>query len=301
MGNYTFKQAADAWLQTIFKGHADKPNYLKGCKSVRKHLSYFDDMSITEVDAYKVSDYLDTRKVGKTTLKLDVTHIVMILNFATEIIDPETRKPYLPAVPKIARHTLLKKRIALDKGKRPKSLTDENVNALLSTLEKSEWVALRPVVALCLYAGLRIDEAKYLTWGDFDGHEITVQPKGSWSPKNGQTRYIHAVPALVLALSKWRDECVRGGRKLTAGDWICTPAAYKTGQWSNRLGDKLRELWLAAGIYQRGNPIAHALRHTFAIRKCEAGEPITTVRDELGHGSLVITDRYARAARKVKA
>ncbi len=47
-----------------------------------------------------------------------------------------------------------------------------------------------------------------------------------------------------------------------------------------------------AGIDRRVH--AHGLRHTHAAELAREGTPINIIRDDLGHTSLAVTDRYLR-------
>jgi integrase len=40
----------------------------------------------------------------------------------------------------------------------------------------------------------------------------------------------------------------------------------------------------------------HTLRHTFASRLAQAGMPLNTIRELLGHGDMKVTMRYAHLA-----
>jgi site-specific recombinase XerD len=47
-----------------------------------------------------------------------------------------------------------------------------------------------------------------------------------------------------------------------------------------------------AGLEKRVHP--HGLRHTHAAELAREGVPINVIRDQLGHSSLAVTDRYLR-------
>lgn len=60
---------------------------------------------------------------------------------------------------------------------------------------------------------------------------------------------------------------------------------------------QLRDRWEAARK-AAGMPHArwHDLRHTYASWLVQAGQPLTAIRDLLGHSSLAVTNRYAHLA-----
>ena len=54
----------------------------------------------------------------------------------------------------------------------------------------------------------------------------------------------------------------------------------------------LPRLAARAGVDKRVH--AHGLRHTHAAELAREGTPINVIRDDLGHTSLAVTDRYLR-------
>jgi hypothetical protein len=54
----------------------------------------------------------------------------------------------------------------------------------------------------------------------------------------------------------------------------------------------LRRIAAKAGVDKRVHP--HRLRHTHAAELVREGTPVNVIRDQLGHSSLAVTDRYLR-------
>lgn len=56
----------------------------------------------------------------------------------------------------------------------------------------------------------------------------------------------------------------------------------------------LRTVWEhARQTVGRPDPRFHDLQHSYASMLAQAGESMTTVRDLLGHSSLIVTSRYS--------
>jgi integrase len=145
----------------------------------------------------------------------------------------------------------------------------------------------RRFVALCLYAGLRITEARVLDWRDVDelAGELIVR-----DGKGGAFRRVPIAPPLArLFAAVPRDQRrgavagLEGGAPLTRGG-------------AEHIFD--REL-RRAGI----EVTAHALRRAFATRLDELGHSLRVIQELLGHASLATTERYIGVdrARKVAA
>lgn len=279
-----FKTIADQWLDQIEKANEENPkkNYVRSCRYMRTKLHFFDGYDVTKINDKVVSDYLDNRgKLAKSTAALEVTYIRMVLQLAVD-------EGHLPAAPQLRRSKLLKKRLQADKASKPKNLTQDQVNALWSTLEKPEFARLRPIVALGFYAGLRIDEIVNLKWSDVSDDFITIQPKEGWNPKSNRSRHIPVSDRLGVELSKWQN-----GKKVNRDDHVCTMKQSKPRGWEKTHATKcLKELWQKAGIYQEGSPVSHALRHTFASTVLEKGATLVNVKEMLGHADISTTSRY---------
>lgn len=145
----------------------------------------------------------------------------------------------------------------------------------------------RRFVALCLFAGLRITEARLLDWRDVDeiAMELVVR-----DGKGGKSRRVPIAPPLGRLFAavprSERAGAVAGledGRSLTRGG---AEKIFRT---------ELRRV----GIHIT----AHMLRRAFATRLDELGHSLRVIQELLGHTSLATTERYLGVdrARKVAA
>lgn len=136
---------------------------------------------------------------------------------------------------------------------------------------------LTPAVLLSMNTGMRRGELLALRWINVDtkGKQLTIE--GS-TAKSQQTRYIPLNTDALEVLKRWREQAP-GGERVIAID-----TGFKTA-------------W--AALLERAKITSfrwHDLRHHFASRLVQAGVPLNTVRELLGHGSLAMTLRYAHLA-----
>ena len=141
---------------------------------------------------------------------------------------------------------------------------------------------LTPAVLISMNTGMRRGELLALRWANVDmkGKQLTVEGA---TAKAGQTRHIPLNDEALDVLKKWKEQAPAGDRV------IAVDTGFKTA-WASLLErakiTKFR--W-------------HDLRHHFASRLVQAGVPLNTVRELLGHGSMAMTLRYAHLARDQKA
>lgn len=141
---------------------------------------------------------------------------------------------------------------------------------------------LCPAVLLSINTGMRRGELLQLRWAavDMKGKQITVE--GS-TAKSQQTRHIPLNAEALEVLKHWKDQAPDGERVFP----------IDTG---------FKSAW--APLLERAKITSfrwHDLRHHFASRLVQAGVPLNTVRDLLGHASLAMTLRYAHLAPDQKA
>lgn len=143
----------------------------------------------------------------------------------------------------------------------------------------------RRFVGLCLYAGLRIAEARLLDWRDVDelAGELVVR-----DGKGGQSRRV----PICAVLARLLGEVPRHER-------VGAVAGLEGGQPLTRGGAEhifSRELRRAGIVVS-----AHMLRRAFATRIDECGHSLRVIQELLGHSSLATTERYLGVERARKA
>ena len=159
-------------------------------------------------------------------------------------------------------------------------LTDDEVKKLLAAADGE----LLPVVALGLFAGLRL--------GDACRVEASQVRNGVLYVTQGKTGRQIAVP-ICEELAK---------RLPTSEPWMPTLKALYAKSGNDLVDDRMRKLWARAGIvWGKGGTTFHSLRHTYATRLAESGAPQAVIMSLCGHRSVAMSLAYqhlsAQAAR----
>lgn len=176
----------------------------------------------------------------------------------------------------------------------PKALTEDEVNALLDTVEGEEPRALRDRAILeTLYAtGIRISELVGLDLDDVDlidgtarvvgkGDKERVVPVGRTARTALRTYFDTGRGELAGAVARAGGSAVflnaRGGRLTRQGCWKIV----------GRAGER-------AGLAGRLSP--HVLRHSCATHMLDHGADIRVVQELLGHASISTTQVYTKVS-----
>jgi integrase len=136
---------------------------------------------------------------------------------------------------------------------------------------------LTPAVLLSMNTGMRRGELLALRWANVDmkGRQLTIEGA---TAKAGQTRHIPLNAEALDVLRHWKEQAPAGERLFPID------TGFKTA-W----GKLLERAHISAFRW-------HDLRHHFASRLVQAGVPLNTVRELLGHGSMAMTLRYSHLA-----
>lgn len=150
---------------------------------------------------------------------------------------------------------------------------------------KSEREMMRLRIIAALDTGMRAGEMQRLQLCHLDFKQRLVRIPGEIS-KFPKDREIPMTPRLKRALQRRR---------------FLGPDAYVFGNKDGAFVRSFREAWIgvltragfARGLGSRGWDLHwHDLRHEFGSRVLEKGEPISVVRDLMGHQSVLTTERY---------
>ena len=144
----------------------------------------------------------------------------------------------------------------------------------------------RALIAVLWRCGLRITEALSLELRDVDLAAGTLRVRHG---KGDRSRTVGADEQTCALLARWLDR----RRGLGAGaraPVFCTLSGGRLD--TSYIRHLLPRLAGRAGVAKRVH--AHGLRHTHAAELAREGTPINVIRDDLGHTSLAVTDRYLR-------
>jgi site-specific recombinase XerD len=170
----------------------------------------------------------------------------------------------------------------------PEVLSEAEAIALLKACSSRAptGVRNRALIAVLWRCGLRISEALSLELRDIDLQAGTVRVRHG---KGDRSRTVGLDEQTTALLARWLDR----RKKLSPGaraPIFCTLQGGRID--SSYIRRLLPRLAAKAGIDRRVH--AHGLRHTHAAELAREGTPINIIRDDLGHTSLAVTDRYLR-------
>jgi integrase len=151
----------------------------------------------------------------------------------------------------------------------------------LSRDEEAKLVATMTHVGFAEYAtlctflidtGARVGEVLGLEWKDVGPLQVTF-----WDTKNGKARTV-PVTKRVADLLTSLDRKGKG------------PFCHVLQTSFNKVWNRVKHVM---GLGNDAQFVPHALRHTCASRLVQAGVPLVTVKEFLGHKSIQVTLRYA--------
>ncbi len=259
----TFKDLGDKYLK-IHAANKRGKHFFE--YSVRVLNRDFGEKLLSEITPADVDGYMAQRRAAVATATANRT-----LSVLKHMLKTAIRWHHLDVSP--AADVKLER----EPKARERFLTDTEATTLL---EKSpKW--LRPLVLTALHTGARQGELLALTWEDVDLDRARLTFRQT---KNGEPRTIKASTTVVETLTAIKP---RFGGGIVFHNEGGDPMHRDGVTWSFRRALRLAEIQ---------DFRFHDLRHSAASFMVQAGIPLNTVREILGHKSLAMTLRYAHLA-----
>lgn len=264
---------------------------------------YFSETPLSEVTAEQVAAFVTecknptAKRLERGKIKIPAPRtpktISHYLNLLSQVWQYGKEKGFCSGDNPI-RAPQVKKVTPRGKSARSRFLTHEEADNLLTAL-KAKSLTLWAKCVVLLYSGIRPIELHALKWIDVEGEKIRVLRE--IKTNKGETRQIPMADPIKEALAKIRPE------KVVLSDLIF-PAARKRkdgAQYSSEISDTFDRVVAALGFNngienKNDRVVAYTLRHTFASWLVQAGTPLYTVAQLMGHSTAEITQKYAHLA-----
>jgi integrase len=256
------------------------PSTYYGDRSCAKSsLPYFGALSLRSITPGTIQRFIDQqagREIGpaKKKRKIRPATVNRLFMFVSGVLAEAVRRGYIdrnPAsrIPQLPEH-----------NDKLRWLTDAEEERLLAFAPDY----IKPLILTAIHTGMRKGEVLRLKRADLDFEQRLLQVTQA---KNHRVRYIPMNDTLMELL-----------RSIPAFVGKNGPSPYvftnpETGVGFTNIDHGYREAVRKAGLTGVN---FHTLRHTFASRLVQAGVPLNTVRELLGHGTMQVTMRYAHLA-----
>lgn len=137
---------------------------------------------------------------------------------------------------------------------------------------------IRTMIVVAVHSGLRTSEERSLTWADVRFEERHVVVRGTKSKKDR-----------VVPMNNTLYNTLQSIPRHLGSAFVFTNPGTET-RYDRFNNTTWKRILLLAGIQ---NFRWHDLRHTFGSRLAQAGVPIVTIKELMGHSSIQVTMRYA--------
>ena len=234
----------------------------------------------SSVDRYRISLNAFTDIVGKTcpmsainTSTIEDFKKVRLENHSPNGINIDLRgikcfllwcreEGYIKLMPKI-------KQLKIDKSK-PKVIKDSDWDLIMDSNVSDEW---KDIFRLYRDIGARRNE---VIFGRVEGTFLIVDAQNSKSGLEKEIQLTHKQICVVLDIQNNRDEYINSGKNIT--------------NYVNTFTKVFKKVCDRLGLDYN----FHCLRHTFAVRRYYETKDIYLVSKELGHTSVLTTEKYAQ-------
>lgn len=221
--------------------------------------------NVTKTDLHAYVSELQGKGLSDQSVKHALADLKCLLNYARELGLLLGVPSFRSVTPKIAEVA-------------PKRLSDDQVDKILKTLiEKQPTYAF--AVSLALLTGLRYGELHRLTW-----QHVKWEPRPHLQLEKTKSKKVRRVPLSQEATRLLRVQYLEAASKALSAHVL----PFRCADAGNIYKDCVKRFGFRWNFHQ--------LRHTFACRYLERGGSLAALQEMLGHSSLQMTERYARAS-----
>jgi len=169
--------------------------------------------------------------------------------------------------------------------RQPRALDPADVMHLLDTAPTPR---VRLAVSLMVCEGARLSEVSKMQIADLNWRHMTIDIVHG---KGDKSRTVHMTPTTAAAIAAYLAEYPAASGPLIRSVQDPTRAIS-----SQHLGRIVTDHFRAAGVkgWNGDGRSPHALRHTFASDLCDAGMPLPSVSELMGHANIATTQVYLR-------
>ncbi len=268
-----FREFAKTYLDDYIR--VTRRNFNSDVSRLKKLTEHFKDVELREITPMMIEQFKKSRlKAGnaKSTCNRYLALMKKMFNMAIE--EGYLEENAVSKVKLYSEHDNLRERI----------LTEKEQERLIRSCSE----AIRPIVVVALNSGMRIGEILSLRWNqiDFASNRIRVE-----KTKSDRVRFVPINSVLREEL-----ECLRSKNGHE-------PYLFFNAQTQKPILRMDKSFKSACRRAEIEGLRFHDLRHTFASRLIEKGADIETVKELLGHYSIITTQRYTHSGdeRKRKA
>lgn len=259
-----------------------KREYGQGLNQFKKWVVYTgrDVNRLERADVLAYKSYLETSDKSESTMDF---YLLVVRRFFQYVEDAGEGDNIAAGIRYKRKH----------KGYYKEHLTDEEVEDLLSSIDRTTMTGLRDyaIIYLMLCTGLRCVEVSRLSLCDIhtDGRVKYLEIQ-----RKGDTRKTTKFGITDGLLSPVYDYLNMSSPESTDAPVFCTCDTEARRMSPLLIGRVIRQRLKKAGIYSPAKT-AHSLRHTAAVRAIKAKVPIREVQVMLGHKNVSTTEVYLRS------
>lgn len=224
-----------------------------------------------DLDLEQIQDYLLVLKEHQQPSESYFKHTIYGLKFAYRLTGKDDQALKLPSMK--------------GSNKLPVVLSQPEIKLLLKT---PKLLKHRIIIALMYDCGLRLKELIRLEWKDIDLDRMRLHVRQG---KYNKDRYVEFSSILKRGLITYRQNCVCFKYVINASSSSINnpkPSSARGIQWA------IRQAVRKSGIEKKAS--AHTLRHSYATHLLEMGLDIVSIKDLLGHESIMTTMNYLNIA-----